>query len=253
MELRKNLLRILKKQRQQGFTLIELIVVIGMLGILLISVITTFNPVAQYNKATDGTRQHDLEQIQRSLDAYYNDTGCYPTSLTFGQKWSSGSQVYMDKIPQDPSCAIDSTKCYEYETDTTSTCPQWNVLYAALRSSAVPAHACILSEKTSCVPSNYNARGYNYCTASGNIDCSIVSGYIMPGGGSGGGGATATPTTNPSVTPTPTGALSCPGNNYYGCTSNRCNSIAPLSQCSQNGGTVFCYCDIHCNQSCLYN
>lgn len=253
MAIYKNLLRFLKKiYPQDGFTLVELVVVLGMIGVLLFGLIATLNPVEQYNKATDGTREHDLGQIQRALDAYFNDTGCYPKTLIFGSKWVNGSQVYMEKIPQDPYCAIDASKCYVYETDATSTCPQWNVLYSSLRGKSITARACPLSTLTSCVPSNYSSRGYNFCVVSGNVDCSSVSGYIIPGGGGGGGGGGT-------VTPTPpsgggSGPIVCPGGQYYGCTGdNRCNSIAPSSQCSQNGGTVFCHCDAHCDQTCAFN
>ncbi|HSD98897.1 MAG TPA: prepilin-type N-terminal cleavage/methylation domain-containing protein [Patescibacteria group bacterium] len=259
MAIRKNLLRLLKTLKSNnGFTLIELIVVIAILGILLISLITTFNPLAQYNKAADGTREHDLGQIQRALDTYFNDTGCYPTTLTFGSKWSSGSQVYMEKVPQDLNCAKDPNKCYVYETDTSTSCPQWNVLYASLQSSAIPSQACPLTTRSLCVPSNFSSSNYNYCVTSGGIDCAVIAGFTLPSatggnsggsGGNGGGGSSGGNNGGGG-----NGPITCASGQYYGCTGdNRCNSISPSSQCSQNGGSVFCYCDNHCNQSCQFN
>ncbi len=236
---------------QSGFTLIELVVVLAILGILLVGLITTFNPLAQYNKANDGKREHDLGQIQRALDSYFNDTGCYPTSLTFGVIWKVHNHVYMEKVPQDPDCGSDSDKCYLYEPDSTSSCPQWNVLYSALRSSSVPSNACPLAQRTSCVPNGYRTNNYNYCTISGSVDCSQVASYVINQGDTvptvtGGSGG-------PTITPTPT-PLACPGDQFYGCTGdNRCNSIAPKTQCTDYGGDIHCYCDQHCSQSCAFN
>ncbi len=232
----------------------QLLVVIMMLGVLTLGAILAFNPLGQYNKTRDSQREHDLGQIQRALDSYNNDTHCYPTTLAFGSKWSVNGQVYMEKIPQDPNCANDTSKCYVYQTDGTS-CPQWNVLYASLRAVSGLTNACPLATRnssSSCLPTGYAANSYNYCVTSGDVDCGFISTSTivssgMGGGGGGGGGGSSTPT------PTP-GVIVCPGDQYYACTGdNRCNSIAPKTQCNGYGGGLICHCDNHCDQSCRYN
>lgn len=262
MELSKAIFRNIS--RSSGFSLIELLIVIMMLGVLSLGLILTLNPIAQYNKAKDSQREHDLAQIQRALDSYTNDTHCYPTTLTFGSKWSVNGQVYMEKVPQDPNCSSSGDNCYVYETDGTS-CPQWNVLYAALKGSADLSHACPLTTRngsTTCLPIGYTTSGYNYCVTSGDIDCSVIAGTTFgaqASGGTGGsgesggsGGGTPTSTPGPSATPTPP---VCPGDQYFGCSGgdNRCNSIAPKEQCTTFGGQTTCYCDQHCDQSCTFN
>lgn len=244
--------------REAGFTLIELLIVVVMLGVLLLGLITTFNPLTQYNKAQDGKREHDIGQIQRALDSYFNDNGCYPTSLAFGQKWASAKgQIYMEQIPQDPNCSSDPNQCYKYEPDPNS-CPQWAVLYGSLRGPAIPANACPLvtrNNATDCLPVGFTDNNYNYCLLMGGIDCSSVSSFVIgptsvptSGGGGGNGGGN---NNGPTATPTP---LICPGGNYYGCTSNsRCNAISPKTQCTDYGGAIQCYCDQHCNQQCTFN
>lgn len=253
MESRKNIFRPVMSS-QKGFTLIELLVVIVMLGILLTAFVVGFNPLAQYNKAEDGKREHDLGQVQRALDSYFNDKGCYPTSVPFGQKWSVNGQVYMEQVPQDPNCTRDVNQCYKYEASPT-TCPQWAVLYGSLRSPLVPANSCPLitrNNSTSCLPVGFNDNNYNYCLLLGGIDCPTVSHFIIgptsiPGSDNGNGGG------NNGPTPTPTPLL-CPGGQYYGCTSNsRCNAITPKTQCTDYGGAIQCYCDQHCQQQCTYN
>ena len=243
--------------QQDGFTLIELLVVIIMLSVLMLSLIVTFNPLTQINKAQDSQRQHDLAQIQRAVDTYYNDTGCYPKSIPFGSTWKSSSgQVYMETVPQDPKCATDPSKCYAYLTDTNVSCPQWNTLFGAMRGPLDLQHACPLTTKnssaTACLPTGYTANGYNYCLLSGNVDCAVIAGSTIGGGsgGTGGGGGSATPT------PTP-GPLVCSGGAYYACTSvsaqnpnGSCNSIGLVngvpSQCSGYGGTYTCVCASNC-------
>lgn len=231
---------------QSGFTLIELLVVVVMLSVLLIGLIFTFNPVAQINKSKDLQREHDLEQVKAALDTYYNDKGCYPTSLNFGSAWASGQNIYMTKVPQDPDYISGSTTnlSYIYQTDGTS-CPQWNVLYSGLKGAISSSTTCPLSQRTSCVPQGFNTY-YNFCLSSGTVDCSVISSSSLSSGGNiggGGGGGNNVPT------PTPTsGPIVCPGENYYGCSSDdRCNSENPKEgNCIGYGGATQCYCDQLC-------
>lgn len=237
---------------EKGFTLIELLVVVVMLSVLLLGLIFTFNPLSQINKAKDLQREHDLAQVKTALDSYYNDKGCYPTSLTFGSSWTSGQTTYMAKVPQDPDYVSGSSLDlpYIYQTDGSS-CPQWNVLYSGLRGPASTSTACALSQRSSCVPQGFN-QFYNFCLSSGTVDCSVISSSVLQtgGGGNGGGGGGGG---NPTATPTPTPYIvNCPSGNYYGCTGNNaCNSIwdqvaqAP-TQCLGYGGTLQCYCDSLC-------
>lgn len=243
----------LGKNRQSGFTLIELILVIMMIGVLITVIVLVIKPVVQINKAKDLKRQHDLSQIKSSLDAYYNDNGCYPTSLPFGAAWKSanGKTTYMAKVPQDPDYISGSTSNlgYVYQTDNT-TCPQWNVLYAGLRGQANSSTSCPLSQRAVCLPQGYNSY-YNLCFSSGEVDCSYIAGSSLPvgggsqggGGSNGGGGGNSAPT----ATPTPY-VIVCPGDVYFGCTGNNaCNSIYPKEgKCIGYGGTIQCYCDSLC-------
>ena len=93
---------------QKGFTLIELIVVIGIISILAAGVLTTLNPVTQFQKADDARRKSDLSQIQKALETYYQDAGSYPPSNSSYQlpvPWGQSWQPYMNVLPGDPSSA----------------------------------------------------------------------------------------------------------------------------------------------------
>ena len=95
----------------KGFTLVELLIVIGVLGVLAATLIMTVNPIEQIKKSSDSTRKSDLAQIKRALDLYYDDNGRYPASsadfkITNGASsvaWGSAWQPYMNKLPKDPS------------------------------------------------------------------------------------------------------------------------------------------------------
>lgn len=86
--------------RSDGFTLIEFLVVIGVLGILATVTISLLNPQLQFNKANDGLRKSDLLKIQSALELYRSDVSYYPPDLDY---LVSGSPRYLQSLPTDPS------------------------------------------------------------------------------------------------------------------------------------------------------
>lgn len=65
------------KQRQSGFTIVELLIVIVIIGILATLVIVTFSGVQQ--RARDSERKTDINAIAGQLEAFYATKGYYPT------------------------------------------------------------------------------------------------------------------------------------------------------------------------------
>lgn len=64
-------------KKQQGFTIVELLIVIVVIGILAALVITTFSGIQQ--KGRDTERQTDIKALHGQLEAYYAQNGRYPT------------------------------------------------------------------------------------------------------------------------------------------------------------------------------
>jgi prepilin-type N-terminal cleavage/methylation domain-containing protein len=110
------------KDLKLGFTLVELLVVMTILGIL--TVITLGNFRTSQIKARDAQRKSDLRQIANALEAYFNDHSGYPSGASGrilactceqGDRpcdWTQdpgerefcdeNNTVYMNKVPGDP-------------------------------------------------------------------------------------------------------------------------------------------------------
>lgn len=102
---------ILSHKSKFGFSLIELLIVIGVIGVLTSSLVVIINPVAQLQKARDAQRKSDLKQIQSALEMYRADIGSYPATLkncnsntALGNSLATPSctSIYMSKVPNDP-------------------------------------------------------------------------------------------------------------------------------------------------------
>jgi len=90
-----------KMNVNKGFTLIELLVVIAILGILATVGIGSFQ--SSQIKGRDAQRKHDLGQIQKALEMYYNDYKTYPDAINFGATWEDAQgTIYIKTVPNDP-------------------------------------------------------------------------------------------------------------------------------------------------------
>jgi prepilin-type N-terminal cleavage/methylation domain-containing protein len=66
------------KKRNLGFTMIELLIVIAVLGILAVAVLAAINPIEQINRGRDTGSRSDAEQLLSAVDRYYTVAGFYP-------------------------------------------------------------------------------------------------------------------------------------------------------------------------------
>ena len=65
-------------KRIKGFTMIELLIVIAVLGVLAVAVLSAINPIEQINRGKDTGSRSDAEQLLSAIDRYYATKGFYP-------------------------------------------------------------------------------------------------------------------------------------------------------------------------------
>ncbi|MEK7564624.1 MAG: type II secretion system protein [Patescibacteria group bacterium] len=93
-----------KLKTNKGFTLVELLVVITIIGILASVVLVSLNSAR--GKARDAKRLGDVRQIALALEFCYNDLGKYLPASTFpvaGTPLGCSGTIYISNMPSDPS------------------------------------------------------------------------------------------------------------------------------------------------------
>lgn len=64
--------------KKNGFTLVELLIVIALIAILSVAVLATINPIEQTNKARDARVQNDAAEVMNAAERYYASVSRYP-------------------------------------------------------------------------------------------------------------------------------------------------------------------------------
>ena len=95
----------MKANLNKGFTLVELLIVIAIIGVLSSVVLSSLN--ISRNKANDAKRIASIKQLQTALETYYNDNGQYPSSadVAFPGVLTTLTPAYISQIPVDPNPA----------------------------------------------------------------------------------------------------------------------------------------------------
>ena len=127
------------KVKQKGFTLIELMIVIAIIGLLSSIVLVSVKDASA--RARDAVRKQDMTMLKKALEAYWLGSFHYPTeslctdssvgcggcgcavsNFPNGNNWDTNSDFqdliaegYIGVIPVDP--INDSTYHYRYEPD----------------------------------------------------------------------------------------------------------------------------------------
>jgi type II secretion system protein G len=112
------------KKTQKGFTLVELLVVMAILGVLVTIIAGGFRSAQA--RGRDAERKSDLKQLSQSLELFFSDYGRYPSddagrilgcpySPAGGSSpctWGAGEltdekTIYFKILPKDPTSSLD--------------------------------------------------------------------------------------------------------------------------------------------------
>jgi prepilin-type N-terminal cleavage/methylation domain-containing protein len=125
----------LKKRNlnNKGFTIVELLIVIVVIGILALLVITTYSGIQA--KARNSKRASDVKSLQTQIEAYFSQNGFYPSRADLnGSAWLTTNMKSLDQNalidPSNPTqsktlVAAPVAKSYSYaptQSDGTTSC-----------------------------------------------------------------------------------------------------------------------------------
>ncbi len=97
--------------RNAGFTMIELLVVISVIGVLAVAVLSSINPIEQINKGRDTRTRSDAAQLINAVDRYFAVHEIYPWNDATYATALAGDTQYNIAFPDGTACADTGGYC----------------------------------------------------------------------------------------------------------------------------------------------
>ena len=162
-----------QKSKIFGFTMIELLIVIAVLGVLAVAVLSAINPIEQINRSRDTGSRADAEQLLGAIDRYYTSMGWYPwfddascgancsqAWISSKGTWTDGTTPVLDKLSTTGTAELKAA----FTTRITST--NYNAIYVYNKGTSGDAtYACFLPKSAS-----FQTEAYNRCGATLPLD-----------------------------------------------------------------------------------
>lgn len=105
-------------KHKRGFTIVELLVTIVVIGILASITIISYNGISQ--RSRDSRRDSDVSQLKIAIEKYHSETSAYPAVCSNNDQDCSVDALktvlapYLKSIPHDPRNPLNSSTDYRY-------------------------------------------------------------------------------------------------------------------------------------------
>lgn len=123
---------LVKTARNLGFTMIELLIVIAILGILAVAVLSAINPLEQINRGRDTGLRSDAEQLLNAIDRFYAFNGFMPWQSgatdvdNMDLPWGSVTATYPAIAPTLPGAGCSTLERLSISPTADPTCDNWS-------------------------------------------------------------------------------------------------------------------------------